>query len=71
MGVEKAATKGVLAVGNVGVKAHDKAMTYLETNKRLNDQAASIMDKKYPGGWAQSATNMTEFNQIKKGLKRK
>lgn len=71
MGVQKVATKGVLKVGNAGLKVYNKTMDYLDENKRLNDQAASIMDKKYPGGWAQSATNMTELNQIRKGLKRK
>lgn len=69
MGVQKVATKGVLAVGNAGVKAHDKVMTALEKNERLNKQAAAIMDKKYPGGWSQSATNMTELNAIRRKLK--
>lgn len=40
----------------------------LKENKRKNDLAASVMDKKHPDGWAQSATNMAEFKQVKKSL---
>lgn len=71
MKAEKVATKGVLKVGKAGVKLHDKVMTKLEESSRLTNQAVSIMDKKYPGGWSQSATNMTELNDIRRGLKKK
>lgn len=49
----------------------DKVKGYLNENKRLDELAAAEMDKKYPGGWAQSPTNMTELNQIRKKYKRK
>lgn len=42
---------------------------YLAENQRLNQAAASVMDKKYPGGWAQSASNMSELQSIRKTLK--
>lgn len=40
-------------------------------NKRLNKEASKMMDEKYPAGWAQSPTNMTELNLIVKSLKNK
>ena len=71
MGVQKVATKGVLAVGNAGVKAHDKVMTALEKNNNAYKQAEAIMDKKYPGGWSASATNRVELSEIVRKLKNK
>lgn len=69
MGAQKVATKGVLAVGNVGVKAHDKVMTAIENKKRRDAAATAAMNKKYPGGWSQSATNMTEWSDIRRNIK--
>lgn len=52
-------------------KAFKKPINYLKENKRLNEEAAREMDKRYPSGWGQSATKMTEVKQIKKKLKKK
>jgi len=71
MKASNVATKGVLAVGNVGVKAHDTVMTALEKNDNAFKQAESIMNKKYPGGWSQSATNMTELEDTVRKIKNK
>lgn len=57
MGISRA-SKNLLA----GIKGK------LDENEHLNRAAGEAMDKKYPGGWAQSATNMTEFKQIKRGI---
>lgn len=51
-------------------KPFKKVGSYLKDNKARNDAAAKVMDKRHPTGWGQSALNMSEFHQIKKGLKR-
>lgn len=43
----------------------------MKENKRLNDEAAKVMDKKYPGGWSQSATNMAELQKHRKAVKKR
>lgn len=71
MKASNVATKGVLAVGNVGVKAHDKVMTALEKNDSAFKQAEEIMNKKYPSGWSQSETNMLELESTVRKIKNK
>ena len=46
-----------------------KIGNFLKGNKLKNDQASKEMDRRYSSGWAQSPTNMTEFNLIKRNLK--
>lgn len=60
-------------LGNVaaGLKGGvSKIGGYLKENERLNKAAASAMDKKYPGGWSQSAGNISELQSIKKKIKK-
>lgn len=52
-------------------KLFHKVHNYLDENKRLNDESAKEMDKKYPAGWSQNAYHMSEMNQIRKRLKNK
>jgi len=62
---------GMSAAAGIAAKGAKKVGNYLKENKRLNNEAAGEMDKRYPSGWAQSPANMTELNIIKKGLKNK
>lgn len=60
---------GIKAGVKAGKKIGSAVKGYLQNNKRRNTEAGKAMDKKYPKGWAQSPTNMTEFNAIKKRIK--
>jgi len=41
----------------------------IATNRAQGEEAARMMDKKYPGGWAQSPTNMAEYREMKKKVR--
>ena len=48
-----------------------KVGRYLRENKKSQDEAAKEMDRRYPSGWSQSAQNMKEWRDIRKGLRAK
>lgn len=59
-GMPRAAVKMVKAVKN-----------RLMTEDPLTKQAIAEMNKRFPGGWAQSSYNMSEVMRIRKQLKKK
>lgn len=48
------------------MKPINKVKNYLKANDALNKEATRRMNAKYPGGWKDSPTNMTEWRQIRK-----
>lgn len=46
-----------------------KIKSYFVESKKLTDEAAKEMDKRYPGGWAQNPYHMEEMGKIRKEIK--